>query len=378
VNKTTKFNFTAAQIGSACDEVYKRNAHKYKVQGFREGQAPRKLVEQQYGTDVFFEPAMNALFNHEYRNFLQKNPTIKPCADPDLKVDQTQNGLEITVEIPIQDDFKLGKYRGLEIKSHKIPITDKQIDQFLERLQKDRARETDAPKDYKIQNGNIAVIDFVGSINGKEFQGGKGQNHDLEIGSHSFIEGFEEQLIGKRAGDVVDIRVTFPKDYHAKDLAGKPAVFKTTVKKVCILQLPKLDDAFAKESSEFDTMAKLRADIKKRLEQQAKMECDRIDEETLLRKICEGTDVKVNPKIIERQFENMMSNLEERLKQNGMNLETYAIYQGTTLDNFLETQHEYAALGAKTGIILDAIGTKEGIKDFDAIVKFLKENNKIC
>jgi trigger factor len=377
MTKQTKFSFTAEQIQSACDDVYKRTAHKYKVQGFRDGKAPRGVIEQQYG-DVFFEHAINQLFNNAFGDYLKKNPDVRPITDPDVDVTENGKGLDFNVKIAIQDEFKLGKYKGLQVKRHKIEITDKEVDQFIERLRNDRAREIAAPKGHKIQKGDIAVIDFTGSINGVEFAGGKGTNHELEIGSHSFIDNFEEQLVGRAVGDKIDVRVSFPKEYHAKELAGKPALFKTEIKNILIRELPAVDDNFAKQSSEFNTLAEFKRDIRARLEKQSATECDQINEELLLKAVCDATPVEVHPKLVDKQYENLIQDLSARLAKSGINMETYAMYNGLSLEQFETRQREYAALGAKTGLVLDAIGKKENLHDFDKIIKFIKENNSLC
>lgn len=376
MDKTTKFVFTATQINEAVERAYKKNAGKYKVQGFRDGKAPRKVIEQNYG-EVFFEPALNELFNEAYNKYLGDNADIRPVDDPEIEINPTKDGnLEASVTIPVQEPVKLGKYKGLTYAKQTAKITDKEVEIFLERVANERARTVAAEKGHKIQKGNVAVIDFVGSINGVEFEGGKGSNHELEIGSHSFIDGFEEQLVGHVVGDKVDVKVTFPKEYHAKELASKPALFKVEVKNVLTKQIPAIDDNLAKESSEFDNLVDFKKDIRARLEKHSAEECERANDDELLRIVCQNSNVTVHPKIVARQYEAVIGDLENRLAQTGISLDMYAMYNGMTLDQFKEKQMENARLGSKTGIILDAIMQKEGLKSFDDAIKFLKEENK--
>ena len=374
--KTVKFTITGAQLDAARDRAHAQYGKNYRVAGFRDGRAPRRVVEQNHG-DIYLEHALNDIFNAEYTKYLAAHPEIRPIDDPEIHVEPREKDLELSVKIDVQDPFTLGKYTGLEVVGKKIEITDKDVDKFLERLRVERARELAAPAGHKIAAGDIAVIDFVGSVAGKEFEGGKGANHRLEIGSHSFIDTFEDQLVGHAAGDKVDVNVTFPKDYHAKELAGKRALFRVTVKEVSTRQLPTLDDNFAKESSEFETIADFKRDVRARLEQQSAMECTRYNDDELLRTIAFNTKVDVHPKLAESQYNQMMGDLEQKLQKSGLNLEMYAMYMGKTLDQFTAEQHEFAKSGARTGLVLDAISKKENIHDFDKLVEFLRKNNKI-
>jgi len=236
-----------------------------------------------------------------------------------------------------------------------------------------------APKDHKIVKGNIAVIDFVGSVNGVEFQGGTAKNHELEIGTKSFIDTFEDQLVGKKVGDKIDIKVTFPKEYHAKELAGKPALFKTEVRNILIKEVPKIDDNLAKESSEFENLVDYKKDIKARLEKQAASESEKLTMDKLIQTICDNTKIDINPKLVDNQYQQDMYEIEQRLAQTGFSLEDYVKYNGMDFDVFKKNQREQARQRTHFILVIDAIVKKEGIKsDFASIEKFLKEVNKIC
>ena len=279
-----EFTFGKTEYDRALEAAYNANAAKYSVQGFRKGKASRAIIEKNYG-DVFSEPAVNELFSGAYFDILTADKDIRPIDRPNVDIKKKDGGVVITATIDVEPKFTLGKYTGLEVKRAEIKVTDKDVDEYLTRVAQSRARQLSAAKDYKIQNGDIAVIDFVGSVNGKEFEGGAAKKHELEIGSHSFIDTFEEQLVGKKIGDKPDVTVTFPKDYHAKELAGAKAVFKVDIRNVLIKELPAIDDTLAKEASEFSTLAEFRADIKTRLEKQAASECAHIDENNLFKTV---------------------------------------------------------------------------------------------
>jgi len=374
----TKFIFTEAEIETVAEAIYAKDGKNYKVQGFRPGKAPRKIIEQNHGP-VFFEPALNSLFNKAYGEYLKKNPNIRAIDDPEVEIKQKGDTYELTVTTDIQPPFTLGKYKGLEIKAEKLAITDKEVDRFLERVALDRTRQVAAPKDHKIVKGNIAVIDFVGSVNGVEFQGGTAKNHELEIGTKSFIDTFEDQLVGKKVGDKIDIKVTFPKEYHAKELAGKPALFKTEVRNILIKEVPKIDDNLAKESSEFENLVDYKKDIKARLEKQAASESEKLTMDKLIQTICDNTKIDINPKLVDNQYQQDMYEIEQRLAQTGFSLEDYVKYNGMDFDVFKKNQREQARQRTHFILVIDAIVKKEGIKsDFASIEKFLKEVNKIC
>jgi trigger factor len=373
---TVKFNFTKAQLEKALDEACKKDGAKYKVKGFRDGFAPRGLIEKEHG-DVFSNTAYNMLFNAAFSKYLTDNKDILPLGDPDVELKSTVEGIEFTAKIPVQDKFTLGKYTGLEIPFKPLVVTDKEVNGFLERVAYGRSRQIAAIKGHKIVKGNIAVIDFTGFVDGKKFVGGEAKNHELEIGSKSFIDTFEDQLVGLAVGDKADVTVTFPKEYHAKELAGKKAVFKVEVRNILIREVPTIDDNLAKESSEFATLAEFKKDIARRLEQQAKIESDSVKEQALLKAVCDNQKVEPHKKLVERYFNNIMGDFEGRITQSGLTLEQYAQYNGMTIEQLAELQMHNAAVSAKVAIVLDTISKKEGLKDFESVIKFLKDNNKI-
>ena len=409
--------FDQKEWESEIDAAYAATAGSFNVQGFRKGKAPRGVIEKTHGSGIFTEEAMKTAFAREYNNILKEHPEIKPVDYPrvmDWKV-LPEGTMKIKAEVDVEPEFTLGKYTGFEIKKQKIAVTDKDITEFLENSASMRARQVAADKGYKLKKGDIAVIDFVGSVDGVEFEGGKGENHELEIGSKSFIDGFEDQLIGAECGKVIAVNVTFPKEYHAQNLAGKPAKFVVTVKNILLKQIPEINDQFAKESSEYDNLADWKKQIRENLEKTAGEKAEKETENELLKKIVDQTKIEIPEKLVEMQLDGIMQDVEHRLSYQGMTLEIYAQYMGTTIEDLREQYRERATTSIKSRLIFDAIAEKEKINvsvekldeevkriagtakkkpaeisknraqmewieqnlKFDRILDFLKKNNKI-
>lgn len=354
--------FSKEEWITAIENAYREEAGKYNVQGFRKGKAPRKVIEQNYGQGVFRETAIDKLFRPAYIKVLKENPDIKPVGHPSLDINEKEDGLEICCTVDVEPKFTLGKYTGLEIKMAKTTVTEKDVNAYLAKIQQSRARQLAADKNYKIKKGDVAVIDFVGSVDGVEFEGGAAKNHELEIGSHSFIDTFEEQLIGAKIGGKLDVNVKFPKEYHAKNLADKPALFKVEIRNILIKELPAIDDNLAKEASEFQTLAEYKKDILNRLEQQAAAETARMNENKLLQTVAEQTKINVPQKMIDSQYKNLMMDFEHRLRHQGLNLDVYINYLGITKEEFEKRQREQAKMGVHSRLVFDAIIEKESLQ----------------
>jgi trigger factor len=367
--------FNKDEFKHAEDAAYKANASMYTVQGFRKGKAPKAIIEKNYGENVFKMSAVEHLFGDGYRRVMQEHPEIKPVDHPSVEL---KSDLEITATIDTEPEFTLGNYTGLEVKKTRIKVTEEEVEEYLSRLAASRARQVAASKDHTIKNGNIAVIDFVGSVNGVEFNGGTAKNHELEIGSRSFIDTFEEQLIGYKIGDKPEITVNFPKEYHEKSLAGQKALFKVEIQNILIRQVPEINDSLAKEASEFDNLADFKQDIKARLETQALRECEHEDETNLLKLVIDQTDVKIPAKLTEHQLHHHIHDLERRLSGQGLNLESYAKYLNATVEELKDKMREQAELGVKSRFVFDAIIQKEGLKadkqEIDAETKKFAES----
>ena len=376
---TVVMTFTKDEWEAANESAYKKNANKYKVAGFRAGKAPRKMIEQQYGAGIFVEEAIQDLFANNFGD------ELKLIDYPHLDFEFTkEGGIKLTATCDIEPEVTLGQYKGLEIKKTEVKVGAKDVDAYLSRLQQTRAKQVAADKDHAVANGDIAVIDFKGSVNGEYFEGGTAQNYELEIGSGSFIDNFEAQLIGMKIGEARDVNVTFPKEYHVEKLRNAKAKFEVKLNNIMIKELPALDDQFAKEVSDFDNIKAFKDDILKKLTEQATKQAEYADEEKLFEKIMENAQVEIPDKMIHDHAHAMLHDMEHQLASQGATLEMYAQYMGTTVEKIHDEQHVLAAKQVKMRLVMDAIVEKEHLSDkdrqkqFDNLTIFLKRENKIC
>jgi len=343
------------------DESYNKNKGKFKIEGFRAGKAPRKIIEGMYGPEVFFEDAIADGFNRYYNEILDKDKAIEPIDGPELRVEKLDaNGIVIVAEIPVKPEVTLGAYTGLNIDVKAKEITDKDVTAELKNVQKQNARLVE--KEGEIVKGDIANIDFKGSVDGEYFEGGTAEGFDLEIGSKSFIDTFEDQLIGVKAGEEKDVLVTFPKNYHAENLKGKPAKFEVKVNAVKTKELPKIDDEFASNVSEFETLEEYKKHIKEHLEEHAAEDAKIQTENQIIDKILEGMTVDIPNVMVERELDGMMKDMEYRLMYQGATLEQYAEYTNQTVEKIRESGRESAVKSVKIRLALQEIVKKEKIK----------------
>ncbi len=368
-NSMVQINLTLdkAEWDKAVTEAYNRTKGKYRVEGFRQGKAPRKVIEKQYGANVFYEEALSEGFYRAYNEILTKEGNIMPVDAPDLNVKRIdENGVELEATVVVVPQVKVNKYTGLDVELKTKKVTKKDVDAELDRVKEQNVRFVEV--DREIKEGDVANIDFVGSINDVPFDNGAAQGHDLEIGSHSFIEGFEEQLVGLKAGDEKAVMVTFPADYHAKELAGKPAKFDCKVNAVKEKQYPELNDEFASNVSEFETFAEFKAHIEEHLQEHLN-EHARVDAENeIIDKIIENTEVDIPAVMVENELDEIMKDMEYRLMYQGLNLQTYAEYMKTTVEAIRESSRERALKSVKVRLILTHILEKEKIDVTDAEV----------
>ena len=376
---TVVMTFSKDEWEAANEAAYKKNASKYKIAGFRAGKAPRKMIEQQYGAGIFVEDAIQDLFAANFGD------ELKLIDYPHLDFEFTKDGgLKLTATCDVEPEVTLGQYKGLEIKKTEVKVGAKDVDAYLGRLQQTRAKQVAAAKDHAEANGDIAVIDFKGSVNGEFFEGGTAQNYELEIGSGSFIDNFEAQLIGMKIGEARDVNVTFPKNYHVEKLQGAKAKFEVKLNNIMVKELPALDDTFAKEVSDFDNIKAFKDDILKKLTEQATKQAEYADEEKLFEKIMDNAKVDIPDKMIHDHAHAMLHDMEHQLASQGATLEMYAQYMGTTVEKIHDEQHELAAKQVKMRLVMDAIVEKEHLSDnnrqkqFDNLTIFLKKENKIC
>jgi len=361
-NKVT-FNLTVDndKFETAINKAYNKNKGKFNVQGFRKGKAPRKLIEAQYGKEVFYNDAIDIILPEVYPQALD-TLNIDPIDRPALDVQEISkdNGLVMLIEVEVKPEFELGNYKGIEIAKVENAVTDEEVESRLQDMVNRNARLVSV-EDKAIENGDTAVIDFEGFENGVAFEGGKGENHNLVIGSNSFIPGFEDQLVGKKAGEEVEVNVTFPEQYHAENLAGKPAVFKVKINDVKVKEVPALDDEFAKDTTEFETLDELRADVKVKAEEEAKNRAEAEMRNALVEKVAENTEVEVPNAMVENQIDNMIMELNYQLQYQGLNLQQLLQMTGRSIEELRNERREDAARLVKSSLVLEAIAKAEGI-----------------
>ena len=368
-NKVTlKITVDNNKFEEAVNKAYNKTKGKYNIPGFRKGKAPKVVIETQYGKGVFYNDAIDMLFPEVYPEAI-KELNIDPIDRPDLDIEEISkdNGLVMVVNVEVKPEFELGAYKGIEISKVDNTVSEEEVEASLNEMLNKNARLTSV-EGRALENGDTAVIDFEGFQNGVAFEGGKGENYNLVIGSNTFIPGFEDQLVGKKAGEEVEVNVTFPETYHAENLAGKPVVFNVKVNDVKVKEVPALDDEFAKDTTEFETLAELRADVKAKLEEQAKNAADAEMKNALVEKVCANTEVEVPEAMVQHQIDNMLMELNYQLQYQGLNLQQLLEMTGRGLDELREERKADAERLVKSSLILEAIAEKENVEVNDADV----------
>ena len=356
------FDVDAETFGKAVVAAYNKTKHKYSVPGFRKGHVPMKVIEGMYGREVFFEDAMDIVIPEVYSEALDKEHDIEVVSQPELESFdfKEDGGVTFVLTTAVRPEVKLGKYKGLSLERKVEKVTAKQVDEEMENARDKQARIIDV--DEAAKNGDIVNIDFVGSVDGVKFDGGSAQDYDLTLGSGSFIPGFEDQLVGAKKGDKVDVKVTFPEDYHATELKGKEALFECTVNAVKRKELPALDDDFAKEISEFDTLAEYKEDVKNKLMKDAEMRADREYEDALVQAVVDGAEVEIPQAMIDQEAEDMAKEFEYRLSYQGIKLADYLGYINMTREQLLDEYKEQAAKSVKVRLVMEEIVKREEMK----------------
>lgn len=367
-NNTVDFTITVSKetFGAAVDEAFKKNVKKISVPGFRKGKAPRKLIEKTYGEGIFFDEAVDSVLPAAYDDAV-KELNLEPVDTPkiDIKEIGKDKDLVVSASVTVKPEVKLGEYKGLKLDDIVHTVSDDDVDAELSKRQEKGARQVTV-EDRAVQEKDTATIDFEGFIDGTAFAGGKGENFELVIGSGQFIPGFEEQIIGKSIGDEFDVNVTFPEDYHSEELKGKAAVFKTKVNAISYKELPELDDEFAKDVSEFDTLAELKEDIKKILQESADARTKQEKENAAVDKVVENMTVDVPECMVNTRIESTIRENNARMAQQGISFEQYLGYMGTTLDQFKEQIKPNAELQVKGTLALEQIAKEENIEVSEA------------
>lgn len=346
------------------EESYTRTRNKYNVEGFRKGKAPRKVIEKMYGANVFYEDALSEGFYKAYMEILSKESKLEPVDAPNLSVkSMDDNGVELEAKVVVKPEVKVNKYKGFDVELENKKITEKELNAEINKIKEQNVRLVEVEREIK--KGDVANINFSGSIDGVKFEGGTSENYDLEIGSKSFIEGFEEQLIGLKTGDEKDVKVTFPANYHAKDLANKPAVFACKINAVKEKQYPELNDEFASNVSEFETFDDFKKDLEQHLQHHADEHAKIDAENKIIDLILENTEVEIPDAMVENELDNLMKDLEYRLMYQGLNLEAYANYMNTTVEKLRADRKKEALKSVKVRLALTYILDKEKINVTD-------------
>lgn len=359
----------ADKFKEALTRAYKKNIKKFNVPGFRKGKVPMNVVKKYYGVEVLLEDAVNFSIEGSYAEALKEN-NVRPVDFPKVEVVQAEEGKDLiyTAEVIVYPEVELGEYKGLNVEKKTYEVTEEEVSAKLKEMQEKNARVE--VKEGAIENGNIAVIDFKGFIDGVAFEGGEGHDYSLEIGSGSFIDNFEEQLVGAKAGDKVEVNVTFPESYGKEELNGKPAKFEVEVKEVKAKELPVLDDEFAKEVSEFETLEALKEDTTKKLEEANTARAEREYEEAILRSVVENAKMDIPAVMVEQEIDRMVQNLAQRLQYQGLTLEQYFQFTGTDAEKMREYMKENAETKVKTELVLEALQKAEKM---EVLVEELKE-----
>ncbi len=371
------FNIEAEKFEEAMKKVYTKTAKYFNIPGFRKGKAPMQLVERQYGSAIFYEDAFNELVPEIYDETI-KEKKIEAVSRPNIDIVQMEKGKELifTATVETKPEVELGKYKGIEIKKIEYKATDKDIEHELGHMAERNARLVTI-EDRPVEKGDITVIDFEGSVDGVKFEGGTAENHELEIGSNTFIPGFEDQIIGMKVDEVKDVKVKFPDEYFSKDLAGKDAVFKVTLHEIKKKELPKIDDEFAKDVSEFDTLDELKNSIKERLDTDNERKAKYETEEEAIKTVCENAKLDIPNGMVELEIDNMMQDMQTRLSYQGLNLNQYMQMLGKTEDDMRSEFKEQAERQIKSRLVLEAIVKAEKIEAVDEeIAEKVKEMAK--
>lgn len=355
----------AAEFEEALQKAYLKNKNRISVQGFRKGKAPRSIIEKLYGAGIFYEDAANLIIPDAYEKAAQESG-LEIVSRPEIDVEQIEKGKPFifTAEVAVKPEVTLGQYKEIEVEAKPVEVTAEELDAELGRVREQNSR-TITVDDRAVEDGDITTIDYEGFADGVPFEGGKGENQTLVIGSHSFIDTFEEQLIGKKIGEEAEIHVTFPEDYHAKELAGKPAVFKVTVKEIKVKELPNLDDEFAQDVSEFNTLEEYKADLEKTIRERKEKDAKRAKEDAVVEKIIENAQMEIPQAMIDSQARQIADEFAQRLQMQGMQMDQYFQYMGLDADKFVETTKPQALKRIQTRLVLEAVVKAENIQVSD-------------
>ncbi len=352
---------SAEEFEKALEKAYQKNKNKMNIQGFRKGKAPRSVIEKMYGAGVFYEDAANELMPDAYAE-AAKESGLDIVSRPEIDVVQIEKGKSFifTAEVAVKPEVELGQYKGVEVEKVSVEVTEEEINAEIDRAREQNSRMITVD-DRAVADGDIANIDYEGFCDGVAFAGGKAEGYDLAIGSHSFIDTFEDQIIGKNIGDEFDVNVTFPTEYHAPELAGKPAVFKVKVNSIKVKELPELDDEFAAEVSEFDTLDEYKNDVKANLLSRKEREAKSVKEEAVIEKIIEGAKMDIPEPMIDMNVRQMADEFAQRIQSQGLSIEQYFQFTGMNANTFMENLKPQALKRIQSRLVLEAVVKAENI-----------------
>lgn len=372
----------AEEFEKAVEKSYQKNKNKMSVPGFRKGKVPRQMLEKMYGAQIFYEDAINDLIPEVYSREVMEAKDLEIVSQPKIDVTQAEAGKAFifTAEVALKPEVELGQYKGLSVEKETVEVTDADVDAEIDKVRKENSR-TIPVEDRAVQDGDITTIDFEGFVDGVAFEGGKGTDYPLTIGSHSFIDTFEEQLIGKNLNEEVEVNVTFPEEYQAKELAGKPALFKVTVKEIKAVELPEADDEFAQDVSEFDTLEEYKNDVRAKLTEQKETEAKNALEDKAVAAVVEGAKMDIPEAMIDMQVRQMAENFARRMQSQGISWEQYCQFTGLTTDKLFEQMRPQALKSIQSRLVLEAVAAAENIEaseeDFAAEINKMAETYKM-
>ena len=359
----------AEQFEKALKTSYNKNKSKFNVPGFRRGKAPQALIEKMYGPGVLYEDAVDEVLNDTYGPAVDESG-LEVVSRPEISIEKIEKGqtLVYTALVAVKPEVTLGEYKGIEVERAKPEVTDADVEAELKRVQEQNSRLVSV-EDRPVQNGDQTVIDFDGYVDGEAFEGGKAEDYPLTIGSHSFIDTFEEQLIGKNIGEEAEVNVTFPEEYHATELAGKPALFKVIVKEIKEKELPELDDEFAEEVSEFSTLEEYKADIRAKLADTKQKQASTENENNVVNKVVANASMDIPGPMIEQQVHNMLEEYARRMQSQGLSFEQYMQFTGTTIEQMSEQMRPQAEKRIRNRLVLEEVARQENLQVSDEAVE---------
>lgn len=369
---------SAEEFNAAIEKAYQKNKGKINVQGFRKGKAPKAMIEKMYGAGIFFEDAANFIIPEAYEK-AAKESGLEIVSQPEIDVVQIDKNQPFifTATVAVKPEVTLGEYKGIEVDKTVVEVTEEEITAELDKVREQNSR-TITVEDRAVKDGDMTVIDFEGFVNGEAFEGGKGTDYPLTIGSHSFIDTFEEQLIGKNIGEEVEVNVTFPAEYHAAELAGQPAMFKVTVKEIKEKELPELNDDFAQDVSEFDTLEAYKEDIKKTILERKEKAAKTAKEDAVVNKIIENATMEIPEAMLKTQTNQMANEFAQRIQAQGLTVDQYFQFTGMNAASFLENLKPQAEKRIQSRLVLEAIVKAENIEvSEEEVTKEIEEMAKM-